>query len=45
MFIKPRNYKFYEGGSTKILLIAISCTASLVKQSTYEVGYIGVWLT
>ena len=45
MFIKPNNYKFYEGGSTKILWIAISCTASLVKQSTYEVGHLGVWLT
>lgn len=44
MFIKPNNYKFYEGGSTKTLLIAISCTASLVKQSIYEAGYLGAWL-
>lgn len=44
MFIKPNNYKFYEGGSTKTLLIAISYTASLVEQSIYEAGYLGAWL-
>lgn len=44
MFTKPNNYKFYEGGSTKTLLIAISYTASLVEQSIYEAGYLGAWL-
>ena len=38
MFIKPNNSKFYEGGNTKILLIAMSCTHSQPGEAEYLWG-------
>ena len=40
----PVTTNYIREGTTKILLIAISCTACLVKQSTYKAGYLDTWL-